>query len=95
MTGAERAAAGAMHAEGANQTLPIAGKDGGFGDGVDFGQAATEGGFAFSVELGLNGVASFDRYGRNIGQPLRQGVEIEAGAADQQDRTILGRQVAP
>ncbi|MNX96291.1 hypothetical protein D3C86_1286020 [compost metagenome] len=88
----ERAAGGLGHGQGADQALAVAGGDGGGGCGIDLGQAAAEGGFALKVVGSLDRVADGVRHGGNVGQTACQGVEIEAGAADQQGGAVLRRQ---
>ncbi|MNQ99980.1 hypothetical protein D3C85_1157390 [compost metagenome] len=89
---AERAPGGLGHGQGADQALAVAGSDGGGRGRIDLGQAAAEGGFALKVIGGLDRVADGVGHGGNVGQAARQGVEIEACAADQQGRAVLSGQ---
>ena len=67
---------------GADQALAVADLDPLFGGGVEAEQFVTERRFTLDGKLGRGSVSYRRRHGGRGGQTLRQGVEIEARAAD-------------
>ena len=79
-----------MNAHGAHQPLAVAPFDDARSEGVDFSEAPAEGALALDQIVGLGRITHGLRHGRNVGQPPRQGHEIEACAADEDGGPALG-----
>ncbi len=83
---AERAAGGGMHLQGAGQPLPVPRRYARLGGGVDGAKFGPEGGFAQPTEALAGRFPDFRWHGRQWGQPLGQGAEIEACASHHDGR---------
>ncbi len=73
---------GRIDLPGADQTLAVAGRDALRGGRVLHGEALAEGVFAHPLVVGIGLAADLGGDLGNLGEPMGQGAEIEAGAPD-------------
>ncbi len=83
---------GGDHLQGPQDSLAVAGTQARGGGGIEAGEFGVQlRGFA-SLRLLANAGANVFGHGGNVGQALREGAEIEAGAADENQRARMRRE---
>ena len=84
-------AGGGQHFQGAHDALAVVGMDAGRVGGIFGGQFGMEGGRAFCGQAGREGGGDGRVDGRDLGDAVQQGLEIQAGAAHQQGHMAPGQ----